>query len=193
MSEHTTIDGVNYGPLAVLIGVWKGDKGVDRAPEPDGEERSPYYETLEFQAAGDVTNAEKQTLSVVHYHQKVFRKSNDEQFHDQAGYWLWDPADDTIVECFTIPRGVALVAGGKAATPAAAGDEVVLEVSANADSQEFGIAQAAFMFQQAKTTGFTHTITVKGDEMRYTEVTLLDIYDKQGYEHKDVNTLQRVS
>lgn len=193
MSEHTTIDGVNYGPLAALIGDWKGDKGVDKAPEPDGEERSPYYETITFEAAGDVTNAEKQTLSVVHYHQKVYRKSNDEQFHDQAGYWLWDPADNTIVECFTIPRGVGVVAGGKAAPPSSASDEVVLDVSASAGSDEFGIAQAAFMFQQARTTGFTHVITVNGDELKYSEVTLLDIYDKQGYEHKDINTLQRVN
>jgi len=26
MGESTTIDGVNYGPLAMLIGVWKGDQ-----------------------------------------------------------------------------------------------------------------------------------------------------------------------
>ena len=45
MADHTTIDGVDYGPLAALVGTWKGAKGVDRAPEPDGEERNPYYET----------------------------------------------------------------------------------------------------------------------------------------------------
>jgi hypothetical protein len=32
MSEHTIIDGINYGPLAALIGSWEGDKGIDRAP-----------------------------------------------------------------------------------------------------------------------------------------------------------------
>lgn len=26
-----------FGPLAALIGEWKGDKGMDIAPEPDGE------------------------------------------------------------------------------------------------------------------------------------------------------------
>jgi hypothetical protein len=49
------------------------------------------------------------------------------------------------------------------------------------------------MFQQAKTTAFTHTITVQGDEMRYSESTMLDIYGKRDYDHTDVNTLQRVS
>lgn len=193
MSEQTTIDGINYGPLAALVGIWRGDKGVDRAPEPDGEERNPYYETIRFETAGDVTNAEQQTLSVVRYHQVVSRKSNDKVFHDQVGYWLWDPADDTIVETFTIPRGVAVVAGGKLGEPADLAQELVFEVAADANSPEFGIVQAPFMFKQAKTTAFTHSLTVKGDEMRYTESTILDIYDKTSYDHKDVNTLRRVS
>lgn len=192
MSDLTSIDGINYGPLAALVGTWKGDKGVDRAPEPDGEERNPYYETIVFEAAGDVTNAEQQTLSVVRYHQVVSRKSNDKVFHDQVGYWLWDPADDTIVETFTIPRGVAVVAGGKLGQPADLAQELVFQVAAYANSPEFGIAQAAFMFKQAKTTAFTHTLTVHGDQMRYTESTILDIYDKTAYDHKDVNTLHRV-
>lgn len=192
MSEHTTVDGIDYGPLAALIGTWKGDRGVDRAPEPDGEERSPYYETIEFEAAGDVENAEEQVLAVVRYHQVVSRKSNNEVFHDQVGYWVWDSSDNTVVETFTIPRAMAVVAAGKAAAPASLDDEIVLEVSADATSAENGIAQATFMYHKARTTGFTHTLTVKGDEMKYTQSTMLDIYDKTNYDHKDLNTLQRV-
>jgi hypothetical protein len=191
MSEHTTIDGINYGPLAVLIGIWNGDKGVDRAPEPNAEERNPYYETIVFEAAGDVDNAEEQVLAIVRYHQEVRRKSNDEVFHDQVGYWLWDSADDTIVETFTIPRAVAVVAGGKLGQPESLAQELVFEVSAEIGSLEFGIVQAPFMFNKAKTTAFRHTLTVKGDEMRYTETTVLDIYEKKSYDHTDVNMLKR--
>jgi hypothetical protein len=164
---------------------------VDRAPEPDGEERNPYYEVITFETAGDVTNAEKQTLAVVRYHQVVSRKSNDEVFHDQVGYWLWDSADGTLIETFTIPRGVAVVAGGQLDAPADLSAELVFDVKAEAGSPDCGIAQAPFMFKQAKTTGFTHTIRVSGDTMEYTETTLLDIYDKMAYEHVDLNTLQR--
>ena len=32
MSEENIINGVNYGPLAVLVGAWKGDKGKDLSP-----------------------------------------------------------------------------------------------------------------------------------------------------------------
>ncbi len=189
MSEHCIIDGINYGPLAALVGTWEGDKGVDRAPEPEGEERNPYYETILFEAAGDVTNAEKQTLSVVRYHQVVSRKSNNEVFHDQIGYWLWDPADNSIVETFTIPRGVAVVATGTLAPAADPEQELVFDVAADAS----GIVQAPFMFKQARSTAFTHTLTVKGGQMRYTETTVLDIYGKKSYDHTDVNTLSRVS
>lgn len=192
MCKETTIDGINYGPLAALIGEWKGDKGVDRAPEPDGEERNPYYETIVFEAAGDVTNAEEQVLAIVHYKQVVQRKSNDEVFHHQVGYWLWDSADDTIVETFTIPRAVAVVAGGNLGQPENLADELVFAVSADASSSEYGIVQAPFMYNKAKTTAFTHTLTVMGDQMRYSETTVLDIYDKTSYDHTDVNTLYRV-
>ena len=82
MSEANIINGVNYGPLAALVGTWKGDKGNDLSPELDGEEDTPYYETLKFEAIGDVTNAGSQTLSVLRYHQVVRKKSDNQVFHD---------------------------------------------------------------------------------------------------------------
>ncbi|WP_461518449.1 hypothetical protein [Porticoccus sp.] len=66
-----------YGPLASIIDTWKGDSGMDVAPESDGIEQNPYYETLICEAAGDVKNAETQQLWVVRYRQEVRRKSND--------------------------------------------------------------------------------------------------------------------
>jgi hypothetical protein len=38
VSQTATIDGVDYGSLAALVGTWPGDKGFAKAPEPDGEE-----------------------------------------------------------------------------------------------------------------------------------------------------------
>ncbi|MDX1734797.1 MAG: heme-binding beta-barrel domain-containing protein [Halioglobus sp.] len=186
MGEQTTIEGVDYGPLAVLIGTWRGDKGMDVAPEPDGDEHNAYYETIVFEAAGDVTNAEQQTLAVVRYHQVVQRKTNDEVFHDQVGYWLWDAADNSVLESFVIPRGVGVVAHGNVSGE---GDEVALEVTT--DDGNGSIAQAPFMSANASTTGFSHRLVVTGDSMQYSETTLLDIYDKKAYQHTDENTLRR--
>lgn len=41
-------------------------------------------------AAGNVTNAETQHLTVLHYHQIVRHKSDGEVFHNETGYWMWD-------------------------------------------------------------------------------------------------------
>jgi len=184
----TEIDGINYGPLACLVGVWKGSEGMDVAPEPDDDERNPYYETIVFEAAGDVTNAEEQTLALLRYHQEVKRKSDDKVFHDQVGYWLWDSATGVVVQTLTIPRAVTLLAGGTANVE---GDSTVLAVRAADGDEQWGIVQSPFMQEKARTVAFSHTITVSGDRLEYSETTLLDIYGKKNYEHTDDNVLQR--
>lgn len=188
--SDTTIEGVDYGPLACLVGTWAGTKGMDVAPEPDNDEFNPYYETLSFEAAGDVTNAEQQTLSVVRYHQVVSRRANDKVFHDQVGYWLWDPATDVICQTLTIPipRAVTLLAGGKTTV---AGTTTTIEVEAKEGDLYWGIIQSPFMQSKARTTGFSHKIEVTGDTLVYSETTVLDIYGKNSYQHTDGNTLQR--
>lgn len=185
---ETTIEGVDYGPLACLVGVWKGGEGMDVAPEPGGEERNPYYETLVFEAGGDVTNAEEQTLSVVRYHQVVRRKSNDEVFHDQVGYWLWDGATGLVVQTLSIPRAVSLQAAGAARFE---GGRTVIEVRAADGDPEWEILQSPFMRAKARTVEFRHRLTVEGDTLSYAETTLLDIYGRRDFEHTDRNTLRR--
>jgi hypothetical protein len=190
MSKATTGDDVDYGPLAPLIGTWTGDKGVNRSPEHDGEERSLFYETILFEAIGDVDNADRQNLAVLRYHQVVSRKNNDEVFHNETGYWIWDKADATIMQSFSIPRGVAILAGGNCPAPEDSNAELSLSVKAVAGNLTFGILQSPFMETNAKTTRFTHEIVVVGDNMRYLETTFLEIYGKK-YDHTDMNRLQR--
>jgi len=189
MSE-SVIDGINYGPLALLVGLWEGDKGVDKAPEREGEERNLYYETLMFEAIGDVTNAEEQVLSVLRYHQIVHRKTNGKVFHNETGYWSWDPATGTIIQSFAIPRGVAIVAGGTSYPDPSNANATLFDVQAAADSAEWGIVQSPFMQGKAKTLSFSHKITVEGDSLVYSESTLLDIYGRR-YDHTDINRLKR--
>ena len=45
MSETSDID---FGPLKGLIGVWRGEEGVDIAPDPDGKETNPFFEEITF-------------------------------------------------------------------------------------------------------------------------------------------------
>ncbi len=181
---------IDYGPLAGLIGTWQGNKGLDIAPEPDGTEKNAYYETLTFEAVGDVTNAEKQTLTVLHYRQVVTRKSTDKVFHDETGYWMWDAEAGVVMHSLTIPRAVAVLAGGDYDGPDN-DNNVVLEVAAKLDDPDWQIIQSPFMRDNASTVEFRHHITLSGDSLTYAETTILDIYGKR-FEHTDGNRLERV-
>ena len=187
MAHEETAD---YGPLKHLFGTWKGDKGIDVSPEPDGDEINPYYETIVFEKAGDVDNAEIQTLAIARYHLTVRRQSNDEAFHDQVGYWLWDKANKTIIHALTIPRAVSLLAGCKFDPAKADDDEVTFEVEAELGG-EWGIIQSPFMKDKAKTTKFTQKLTVSATKLSYSETTMVDIYGKT-FTHTDDNVLERV-
>ncbi len=178
---------VDYGPLAGLIGTWKGDKGMDISPEPDGQSDSPYFETIVYEAGGDVTNAEAQTLAIVPYHQVVSRHSNGEVFHDERGYWLWDSASQVVMHSLVIPRAVAVLAGG---VYGGSTDPIELDVAAELGSADWGILQSPFMRDNARTTAFRHHVELAGDALRYSETTVLEIYGKT-FEHTDANALVR--
>jgi hypothetical protein len=184
MSENT-----NYGPLSQLIGQWKGEKGIDLAPEPNGQEENPYYETIDYVAAGNVENAESQVLSIVRYHQVVKKKSDNDTFHDQIGFWMWDENTNVIMHSLTIPRAVCVLAGGIYRNETTDSGEVILEVSAAVDDKEWGILQSPFMKKNAKTTSFAQRITVGNGKMTYKQTTMLDIYGRV-FEHTDENQLK---
>lgn len=172
-----------------LIGTWTGDKGMDVAPEPGGSEENPYFETIVCEAIGDVTHAEKQTLAVVRYLQRVSRKSNGEVFLDETGYWMWDGATHTVMHSLVIPRAVAVLAGGRYRSDSTKGP-VVLDVAAKMGDADWGILQSPFMGRMAKTLEFRHHVEVDGDKMRYDETTVLDIYGEK-FDHTDKNELTR--
>lgn len=176
-----------FGPLAGLTGTWSGDKGMDIAPEPDGTESNPYFETIVYSDIGDVTNAEEQKLWFVHYHQIVSRKSNGKVFHNETGYWMWDPAAEVIMHSLTIPRAVSVLAGGGITMD---GDTVTMEVAARLGDEEWGIIQSPFMAAKASTREFRQTFRLGPDTLSYSQTTIVDIYGKV-FDHTDQNTLTR--
>lgn len=189
---------VDFGPLQHLIGTWKGDKGMDVAPaKPNAQqakgkalprEETAYHEVIKVEAVGDVKNADEQTLVIVRYHQVVSRKSNNEVFHDEIGYWIWNPAAKTVMQSLMIPRAVGLLAGGKVTESKGS---ITFKVSAAVDNKDWGIIQSPFMQKKARTEKFVHTVTVSGKTMTYTETVTLDIYGKK-FQHTDGNTLTKV-
>ena len=181
---------IDYGPLAGLVGTWTGDKGMDISPEPDGTEENPYFETIVFEAEGEVKNAEEQVLAIVRYHQVVRRKSDGEVFHDEVGYWTWDAAAKTLAHSLTIPRRVCVLAGGEHSGEADADGSVRLTVRARLGDDTWGVLQSPFMRGKARTVSFDHEITVTADRLSYSETTGLEIYGRS-FEHTDTNELVR--
>lgn len=181
-------DAVDYGPLSGLPGTWQGDKGLDVAPEPDGAEESPYFETISFEAIGDVTNAESQVLAAVRYQQIVRRKADGQVFHDQTGYWMWDAGEGVVMQSIAIPRAVCVLAGGR--WSAGGGPGVEISVAARLGDPDWGIVQSPFMRDNASTTGFEHTLELDGETLSYAETTHLEIYGRS-FEHTDGNVLTR--
>jgi len=184
----TVIDGVDYGPLAQLVGTWWGDRGLDVAPEPDGQASEAYYDQITFTPSGPADNAEEQELVTLRYHQLVRKRSNGRIFHDQIGHWIYEPATGKIVFSLSIPRAVCVLAGGSLSQRDGA---TILAVRAEPGGADFGILQSPFMLAKARTEAFEMELTVKGDELAYSETTFLDIYGRK-FEHKDRATLQRI-
>ena len=185
MSEMNDVD---FGPLADLIGVWKGEDGVDVAPEPDGAETNPYFETITYSAVGGVTNAESQNLATVHYRQIVQRKSDGAVFHDETGYWMWDAEAATVMHSLVNPRAVCVLAGGRYAGEKDADGRTIINVAAKIDDDSWKIIQSPFMQKNASTTEFRQEIVVGSGRLSYSETTTVDIYGKV-FEHTDRNEL----
>lgn len=176
-----------YGPLANLIGIWEGDKGLDIAPEKTGEEKSPYFETITIEGLGTATNASEQTLAVLAYKQVVSRISTGDVFHHQTGYWYWDKSTQDVLYSLLIPRAVAVLARGKAQ---AKGSAQLINVRASAPDKNYGILESTFMAAKASTRNFEMDVTVDGNSLQYTMKTGLYIYERD-FMHTDINTLSR--
>ncbi|MCW8878876.1 MAG: heme-binding beta-barrel domain-containing protein [Kangiellaceae bacterium] len=182
------IDSTDYGPLTSLIGTWQGDKGVDVAPEDDGPETNQYREELIFEPVRDVDNAEEQELVVLRYKQTVIRIRDSKLIHTEAGFYSWDAESSQLIKSFSIPRGVALVAGGSIDND---NDKVSYSVKAAKNDSEWGIVESPFMQQKATTKDYQFSMQVADGQLNYQQSMNLTIYGRD-FEHTDENTLTRV-
>jgi len=178
----------NLGPLAPLAGVWRGVDGVDVHPAAEGTRTSPFEETIELQPIDPQTNG-PQLLYGLRYHTHIVKPGEVETFHDQVGYWLWEPAARTVLHTLAIPRGQVLLAMG-----AAEADATEFEVSATLGSEVDGILSNPFLEQAFRTVSFRMRVTVHDNgTWSYEEHTELRVPDRQGLvDHVDRNTLRRI-
>lgn len=181
----------NLGPLAVLAGVWEGEKGDDAAPDSDRTKvaKTRYRERMVFEPIGEVNNHE-QTLYGLRYATTVWPLGEEEPFHEEVGYWLWDSDNQQVIRCFIVPRGVTVVAGGTAEANATAFD-----LAADVGSETYGICSNKFLAEEFRTVRYELSINVHDDNsFGYAEDTVLQIKGQtEPFHHRDSNTLRRVS
>ena len=104
----------NLGPLTGMAGIWTSADGMDVNPKPDGPEHQPFIERYELQPIDAQTNG-PQLFYGLRYHTRIVKPDDPETFHDQVGYWLWEPATRAILLTLSIPRGQTAMAVGQAA------------------------------------------------------------------------------
>jgi hypothetical protein len=129
-----------------------------------------------------------QLLYGLRYHAHI---NNDEllTFHDQVGYWLWEPATGTILQTVAIPRGQVAMASGTAER-----DARTFTVKATLGSPTAGIVSGRFLDENFKTLEYTLTISVSGDSFTYEQDTVLLVAGRpEPFHHTDRNTLRRVA
>ena len=188
--EDVDPDGLaNLGPLRRLAGVWEGRKGVDLNPKADGPERREFIERIELQPIDPQANG-PQLLYGLRYHIHINTEEEAITFHDQVGYWLYEPATGAIMQSLTIPRGQAVLAGGHAEP-----DAKTLVVTATRGATDFGIVSGPFLEYAFRTDAFRLEITFHDDgSWSYVSDTTLKVHGRdQPFLHRDVNTMRKVA
>jgi hypothetical protein len=116
----------SLGPLAHLVGVWRGNRGWNLIAVPQGSKGflllvRPYIETLTFTPIGaPVPNrGGVETLMILglQYDLRITDAETNEPLHIENGMWLYwgenqDPKTPTIASQATIPHGVSALAVG---------------------------------------------------------------------------------
>jgi hypothetical protein len=175
------------GPLAPLAGTWSGRHGVDVHPVEEGANTEDYTERIDNAPIDFQTNG-PQLLYGLRYHQFVLRPAARETFHDQVGYWLWEPATSTVFFSLTIPRGQAVLASGLVAP-----DATSFTVRAERGSTTNGIVSNPFLDQYYLTTSFAMTVHVGDDgTWTYDQTTTLLIPGREPFQHTDSSVLTRI-
>ena len=178
----------NLGPLTPLAGVWEGRGGVDVHPAAHGTEQNDYIERIELQPIDAQTNG-PQLYYGLRYHTHIVKPDDVETFHDQLGYWLWEPATGTLVQTLTIPRGQIALALGQAAA-----DAKSFEVFAQRGSPVNGICSNPFLEYAFLTTEYRIRVTVNPDgTWSYEQDTILLVSGHpEPFHHTDRCTLRKI-
>ena len=178
-----------WGPLQGLVGEWEGTGGLDSAFNHDQEAviETPFLEKVSMKPFGPVDNG-RQHLYGLDYRTAMWRGDEEDPFHTEVGYWLWDAAAGSVMRGFVVPRGITVLAGGTAGA-----DDTSFTMSATRGDPNWGVSENLYLSDNASTLRYSVSITIEGaDEWSYAEETTLAMREIEGeFPHTDSNTLHR--
>lgn len=179
----------NLGPLTPMAGIWEGAGGQDVHPVSDGGARSNYVERYELQPIDPQSNG-PQLLYGLRYHVHITEPDRVATFHDQVGYWLWEPATGTVIHTLAIPRGLVAIAAGRVAA-----DARTFELHSEAGAPHYGICANPFLDAAFHTLEFRVRVTIHDDATwSYEQDTVLRIKGcDEPFHHTDRNTLRKIA
>jgi hypothetical protein len=186
IGEFDTV--ANLGPLRPMAGTWEGSKGADEHPVAEGTELDVFTEHYELHPIDFQTNG-PQLFYGMRYHTHILKPGEQPTFHDQVGYWLWEPAARAVTLTLGIPRGQVLLARAEAEP-----DATDFELTAAIGSEVNGIVSNPFLERAFRTTSYRIHVTVNDDDTwSYEEEGVLEIPGRtEPFHHIDRNTLSRV-
>jgi len=179
----------NLGPLRRLAGIWEGQRGVDINPKADGPETRDYLERIEMQPIDPQANG-PQLFYGLRYHVHINTPEEDITFHDQVGYWLYEPATGLILQTIAIPRGQIAIAAGHAKP-----DDKTLVVKAERGQTEYGICSTTFLEQAFRTDSYQLDMTFHDDgSWSYVSDIMLMVKGRdEPFLHRDRNRLVKIA
>ncbi|HET8734050.1 MAG TPA: heme-binding beta-barrel domain-containing protein, partial [Anaeromyxobacteraceae bacterium] len=179
----------HLGPLTGMAGTWEGRAGSDDHPVASGSETDAYVERYDLQPIDPQTNG-PQLLYGLRYHLHVVKPGEVQTFHDQVGYWLWEPATGTVFQTLAIPRAQVAMATGTAAP-----DARRFTVRAQRGSTVNGICSNPFLEHAFRTLEWSITVTTDGGStFSYEQETLLQIPGRpEPFRHTERNVLHRIA
>jgi hypothetical protein len=178
----------NLGPLRGLAGIWQGTRGLDVKPKAEGPKKQAFVERIELQPIDPQTNG-PQLFYGLRYHVHVTKPDQVKTYHDQVGYWLWEPATGVIIQTLAIPRAQTALAVGKANR-----DDTRFELVATRGPTDYGICSTPFLEHAFKTVEYRIVVTVNPDgTWGYEEDTVLMIRGRdEPFHHTDRNLLSKI-
>lgn len=110
-----------------------------------------------FEPLGPVKNG-PQALYGLRYSTVCWRLGEDDPFHEELGYWLWDKDRKQVMRCFLVPHGVFVNADGYVEKDARS-----FHLEAEAGSSTYGMLSNRYLEDSYKTKHYSLDVETHRD------------------------------